>query len=67
MERLAYGISEAAKALGVSRSTIYRAIWRGEIRVAKIGGRTVIPTAELERLLTGERHSTSARTDGNQR
>jgi excisionase family DNA binding protein len=49
--RLSYGIIEAALALGVSRSTVWRLITRGELAVFKILGRTLIPRQELERLI----------------
>ncbi|MCC5989237.1 MAG: helix-turn-helix domain-containing protein [Pararhodobacter sp.] len=40
---------EAAKHLGVSRSTVYALRARGELRVCKIAGRTVISATELDR------------------
>ena len=45
---------EAARVLGVGRSTIYKAVKRGEIPVIKIGGRFLVPKAALERLLMVE-------------
>jgi len=45
---------EVARALGVSRSTIYKAVKRGEIPVVKIGGRLLVPKAALARLLMVE-------------
>lgn len=67
MERLAYGIAEAARALGVSRVTLYRRIWAGEIKAIKLGGRTLIPAAELQRLLAGAHPQTPSRMDGTRR
>ena len=49
--RRAYGVAEAARALGVSRDLVWDLIRRGELPSAKLGARTVIPTPGLERLL----------------
>jgi excisionase family DNA binding protein len=54
LSRLAYGIEDAANALGLSRSRIYELIAAGEIAACKVGKRTIIPTAELTAFL--ERH-----------
>jgi excisionase family DNA binding protein len=51
---LAYGIEDAADALGLSRSRIYELIATGEIVACKVGKRTIIPTTELTAFL--ERH-----------
>lgn len=40
--KLAYRINEAAGQVGVSRSTIYRAIRRGELEMGKYRGCSVI-------------------------
>ena len=48
---LANGIGPAAKAAGVGRDTLYRAIARGELTARKIGARTVILADELRRWL----------------
>lgn len=42
---------ELAALLGVHRTTVTRAVRRGEIRTARLCGRQVIPRAEAERLL----------------
>ena len=52
--RLAYGVAEAARALGVSRDLVHDLIRRGELPSRKLGARTVIPAPGLERLLTTE-------------
>lgn len=49
--RLAYSIHEAAGALGMSASTIWKYISLGRIRSVRIGGRTLINADELQRLL----------------
>ena len=47
------GISpiEAARCLGVSRSTIYRIIKSGQLRTIKIGRRTIVPVSALTTLV----------------
>lgn len=49
--RLALGIAEAASALGMSRGGLYRHVQSGAVRTVKLGGRRLVPVAELERLL----------------
>lgn len=44
---LAYGIIDAARALGIGRSSIYRLIAGGQLEARALGGRTVIPAASL--------------------
>lgn len=41
----------AGRALGLSRSSAYLAAKRGDIPTIRIGGRVVVPTAPLRRLL----------------
>jgi len=52
--RLAYGIDDAADAVGLSRSRIYELIAAGEIAACKVGKRTIIPATELAAFL--DRH-----------
>lgn len=44
-------VEQAAELLGVSRSSGYRGIARGEIPAIRIGGRIRVPTAKLLRML----------------
>lgn len=46
-----YSIPDAARQLSISRSGMYRLIRSGEIRMVKIGHRSVIPASEIDRLL----------------
>lgn len=46
----AYRVPDACRALGVGRSTIYKLASAGKLRLVRIGGRTVVPGAEIERL-----------------
>ncbi len=46
-------IDGAAQYVGVSRASIYRLIQRGELTPRKIGRRTVIARADLDRMIEG--------------
>lgn len=46
--------ADAAFQLSISRTGLYNLIKKGEIRVAKIGHRTVVPAREIDRLLALE-------------
>lgn len=65
-ERLLLRIEEAARRLGISRSTAYQLVATGQLPVVKIGRATRVPAAALrlfieERLAAAERGET---TDG---
>lgn len=51
MERKTTTVPEAGKVLGLSRNAAYRAAKRGDIPTVRIGGRILVPLAQLERLL----------------
>ena len=51
-------VEEAGRLLRLGRSSVYRAIERGEIPALRIGRRLVVPLALLEQML-GERKSSS--------
>jgi excisionase family DNA binding protein len=51
IERKTLTVTEAARALGVSRHQAYEAAKRGEIPIIKIGKRILVPVAALERIL----------------
>ncbi len=59
MRNTPYAMSpaDAARWIGVSRSTIYRLIQSGEIPTVKVGRRTILPTHHLEAFI--ERKDTS--------
>ncbi|HLH24961.1 MAG TPA: helix-turn-helix domain-containing protein [Chloroflexota bacterium] len=52
MERQTVTVEEAAQYLGISRSTAYDAVKRGELPVVRIGRRYVVPRQALERMLS---------------
>lgn len=46
--RLLYTVEEAAQALHISRISVYRLFWRGELASIKVGGLRRISTTALE-------------------
>jgi excisionase family DNA binding protein len=48
---LAYSIADFCRLIGLGRSTVYAMIDSGEIQVAQIGNRKLIPRAEATALL----------------
>lgn len=54
IERQGLRIEEAAHALGCGRTTVFKLIREGRLRVVKLGTRTIVPRSEVARLLTGE-------------
>lgn len=49
---IAYRIEDAARALGVGRTTIYRLIRDGKLRIVKVGKRSLITASELQSFLS---------------
>ena len=49
--RLTWTVTEAAKLLGISPTTVYEAARRGELPVRVIGRRMLVPRVALLRLL----------------
>jgi excisionase family DNA binding protein len=47
-------IRAASERLGIGRTTIYKLISRGDLQPTRIGRRTLIPVAQIERVLAGE-------------
>lgn len=52
--RLAYGVSELAGLIGVSKKAVYDRVKSGEIRSGRLGKKILIPAEEVERLLDSE-------------
>jgi excisionase family DNA binding protein len=46
-----YTVADAARHIGVSRSTFYELLKKGEISARKLGSRTIVPGEELEKLI----------------
>lgn len=54
IQRLAYTIEDAGELLGgLSRNSFYRLNAAGKLRLIKVGGRTLVPHSEIQRLLEG--------------
>lgn len=51
MNQRLFSIPEAARKLGIGRSSTYELIRAGKLRVVHIGRRALIPDAEIERLV----------------
>jgi predicted DNA-binding transcriptional regulator AlpA len=51
LERAAYSIPEFAARYGLSRASIYRMAKRGQLKLTKIGSRTVILTADEAKMV----------------
>lgn len=51
VQRRTYTVTEAAQILGISRSSAYLAVRRGEIASVRIGGRVVVSRATIDELL----------------
>ena len=49
--RPCFTVGEAAQYLRISRALLYQLIRQGRIKTVKIGARTIVRSAELERFL----------------
>ncbi len=54
VERQGFSADEAARIIGIGRTTVYDLIKQGRIRSVKIGVRRIIPKGEIDRLLGGD-------------
>jgi len=53
MERLTVTVDEARKMMGLSRGSMYQAIYAGQVPSIRVGRRILIPRARLEQILNG--------------
>ena len=51
MDKRTLTVPEAAKALGISRTTAYEAARTGQLPIIRIGKRILVPAVALDRLL----------------
>lgn len=54
MEKLAYSINEAARALSMGRTSIYLMMADGRLESFKLGRRTLIKAESIRRLVDGQ-------------
>ena len=54
-DRLALGVREAAKSLGISRTKLYEAVRDKRLRVVRLGRRVLIPLDALREFLNRAR------------
>lgn len=52
--RYAFPVNDACYALGIKRTSLYALAKRGQLRLIKIAGRTLVPRSEIERLTSLE-------------
>lgn len=52
--KVGFSIREACEATSLGRTTIYKHIAAGRLRVTRVGGRTIIPAESLHALIAGE-------------
>jgi excisionase family DNA binding protein len=53
IEKLTYTVEEAAEALGISRSRVYKEMDSGRLRFVKFGRRRLVPRDAVSELLSG--------------
>ena len=53
-ERMAFTVNAACSALSISRTTLYSLVKKGQLKLTKVAGRSLIVRSELERLLRTE-------------
>jgi len=61
---LAHTVSDACRRLGIGRTLFYELLAKGELQAFKIGGRTLIPESELQRLIASRIGSLDERRAG---
>jgi excisionase family DNA binding protein len=50
---IAYSLKQASEISSLGKTTLYRHAQRGNLRLVRVGGRTVIPADSLHALLHG--------------
>jgi predicted DNA-binding transcriptional regulator AlpA len=50
---IAIDVREASRRLGISRATLYRRAARGDVRISKIGHRSVVLVSDLAAWVSG--------------
>ena len=63
VERLTVTVTQAAVMLGISRTSAYERVRRGEIPTVRLGRRLVVPKGRLMAMLDGEPPAASPAKD----
>jgi excisionase family DNA binding protein len=58
MHPICVSIPDAARAIGIGRTTIYQLIAAGRLHPIKIGRRTLIPVSSIQRYIEGAARAT---------
>jgi excisionase family DNA binding protein len=53
LQPVAYTVTNACRLLSISRSTLYLLAAQGKVRLVKVAGRTLVPSSEIARLISG--------------
>lgn len=51
IEPLAYRVKDFCRLIGISASTFWKLTAAGKIKVTRIGGRTLVPATEAQRIV----------------
>ena len=66
-DRMTYRVNEVLALTGISRSTLYRLVARGELALVKVCGRTLIARTDLDAMLARMRVVTATPRAGGHR
>lgn len=61
IEPIAMRVPDACRFVGISRSTLYLLIAKGEVEIIKLGNSTLVLTASLRQLVAGRRRGSKGR------
>lgn len=64
IEPISMGIPDACRFTGISRSTLYLLIGRGDVEIIKLGASTLVLTESLRRFVEGRRNQNGRMTPG---
>ena len=64
MARHTVNVDDLARMLGIGRSTVYKLVADDSINAIRLGRRIVIPTSEVDRLLSGTDSGPTKRQSG---
>jgi excisionase family DNA binding protein len=53
--KLGYSVKNACETLEISRGTLHKLVKAGDVKVARVGRKIIVPHAEIIKLLGGEK------------